>query len=151
MLRSKSISTKSTRVFFALAFFASVASVNVASATDFFVSSASDIDSAVRNARPGDTLIMTNGTWTNQEIDFEGFGTAANPITLRAETPGQVILNGSSRLSISGEWLVVNGLNFEGGSISSGNVVEFRGGEGEAFNCRFTNSCLLYTSPSPRD
>ena len=120
-----------------------------ASATDFFVSNASDINSAMQSAGPGDTLIMTDGVWTNEEIDFAGFGTETNPITLRAETPGDVTLNGDSTLSISGDWLVVDGLNFEGGALSSGNIVEFRGNNGEATNCRFTNSAVVdYNPPS---
>ena len=36
----------------------------------------------------------------------------ALPITLRAQTPGQVILNGNSKINISGNWLVVDGLKF---------------------------------------
>lgn len=119
-----------------------------ASAADFFVSNASQINTAMQSAQPGDTLIMANGTWTNEQINFAGFGNAANPITLRAETPGQVILNGSSRLSISGDSLVVDGLNFVGGALSSGNVVEFRGSNGEATNSRFTNSAIVDYNPA---
>ncbi|MEM8945389.1 MAG: polysaccharide lyase 6 family protein [Planctomycetota bacterium] len=113
--------------------------------TEFFVSSASDITSALQSAQPGDILTMTDGTWTNQTINFTGFGTSSNPITLRAQTPGQVILNGSSTLNISGDWLVADGLLFEGGSLPDGSnaIVEFRGGAGEATNSRFTNSAII--------
>lgn len=117
-------------------------------AADIFVSSASDINTAMQSAQPGDTLVMTNGDWTNQSISFAGDGVAGNPITLRAETPGQVILSGSSKLSISGDYLVVDGLNFDGGSLSSGNVVEFRGSNGEATNSRFTNSAIVNYNPA---
>ena len=118
-------------------------------ATDFTVSSASDISSAMNSAQPGDVLIMTDGVWTNQDIDFAGDGNAANPITLRSETPGGVQLNGTSRLSISGSYLVVDGLNFEGGgSNSMSYLIEFRGSNGEADNCRLTNTQILnYNAP----
>lgn len=122
-----------------------------ASATEFFVSDANDIDTAMQSAVPGDTLIMTDGTWTNQQIDFAGVGTETNPITLRAETPGGVMLNGSSTLSISGNWLIVDGLYFNGGALSSGNVVEFRGGLGDATHCRFTNSAIVNYNPADID
>ncbi|RME27296.1 MAG: hypothetical protein D6800_05260, partial [Candidatus Zixiibacteriota bacterium] len=115
---------------------------------EFLVSNASQISAAMVNAQPGDTLIMTDGVWTNQHIDFAGNGTAANPITLRAQTPGGVTLNGNSRLSISGNWLVVDGLNFEGGSLSSGSIVEFRGSSGNANNSRFTNSAIVNYNPA---
>ena len=135
--------------------FASLACLSLAAtspvmATDFTVSNASDIEDAMDSAQPGDVLIMTDGVWTNQDIDFAGFGAAGNPITLRAETPGGVQLNGTSQLSISGRYLVVDGLNFEGGGASSLNyVVQFRGPEGDARNCRLTNTQILnYNPPS---
>ena len=115
-------------------------------AADFFVSNAFEITNTLNNlAGPGDTLIMTNGTWTNQTINFSDFGTSENPITLRAQTPGQVVLDGSSTLNISGDWLVVDGLLFEGGSLNDGSnaIVEFRGSNGEATNSRFTNSAII--------
>ena len=90
-----------------------------ASATDFMVSSAAEITTAMHSAQPGDSLIMADGTWTNQHINFAGFGTSANQITLRAQTPGQVLLNGSSTINISGSWLTVDGLKFDGGALTS--------------------------------
>ncbi|HJZ90333.1 MAG TPA: polysaccharide lyase 6 family protein, partial [Gemmataceae bacterium] len=39
-----------------------------------------------------------------------GKGTAEKPITMRAQTPGKVILTGASSVTIDGEHLVVNGL-----------------------------------------
>ena len=36
------------------------------------MSSASDIARAMEKARPGDVLVMTDGTWTNQVISFRG-------------------------------------------------------------------------------
>src|SRR6476661_3874970 len=66
--------------------------------TDYLVSSAAQITTAMQTAQPGDILTMTNGTWTNQRIQFAGNGTSALPITLRAQTPGQVVLNGNSKI-----------------------------------------------------
>ena len=101
------------------------------------------------SAQPGDVLIMTDGVWTDQVIDLAGDGNAGNPITLRAETPGGVQLNGTSQLSISGSYLVVDGLNFEGGgSNSMSYLIEFRGSEGDADHCRLTNTQILnYNAP----
>lgn len=125
--------------------------VTPASATDYFVSSASDITNTLQNfAGPGDTLIMTDGTWTNQQISFADDGTEGNPITLRAQTPGGVVLNGNSTLDISGDWLVADGLTFDGGALSDGSnaIVEFRGSNGEANNSRFTNSSIIGYNPN---
>jgi hypothetical protein len=83
-------------------------------AAEYFVSSAAQISSVMATAQPGDVLTMLDGNWTNQRIQFAGVGTSSAPITLRAQTPGQVLLNGNSKINISGDWLVVDGLRFEG-------------------------------------
>src|SRR5215470_1520506 len=80
-------------------------------ATEYFVSSAAQIATAMQTAQPGDVLTMTNGNWTNQRIQFAGNGTSSLPITLRAQTAGQVTLNGNSKLNISGSYLTVDGLD----------------------------------------
>ncbi len=122
-------------------------------AAEFLVSSAAQITSTMQFAMPGDTLIMTDGTWNNQQISFAGFGNSANPITLRAQTPGQVLLNGNSTLDISGSWLVADGLRFEGGALAhdSNAIVEFRGALGEATNSRLTNSAIIGYNPTNID
>jgi Chondroitinase B len=81
-------------------------------AANVFVSSSADITNALATAQAGDVLIMTDGNWVNQTINFAGNGNASAPITLRAQTPGGVKLSGTSSLSISGNYLVVDGLNF---------------------------------------
>ena len=121
--------------------------------TDFVVSNSDDIETAMETAQPGDTLIMTDGTWTDQEIDFVGVGTSGNPITLRPQTPGGVLLTGVSQLRISGSYLEVSGLHFKDGTIeNSDHVVQFRGSLGNATHCRFTNSVIeSYSGPDLTD
>ena len=117
-------------------------------AAEYFVSSAAQIATAMQTAQPGDILTMTDGVWTNQRIQFGGFGTSEAPITLRAQTPGQVILDGNSKINISGDWLVVDGLRFEGGALGANDhIVEFRGSKGQATNSRFTNSTIVDYNP----
>jgi poly(beta-D-mannuronate) lyase len=121
-----------------------------------YVSDAADITSTMRSAQPGDTLVMRNGTWT-EEITFEGHGTAEQPITLRAQTPGRVILTGPSRLRIGGSYLIVTGLYFKDGHLDELSdpsrvqaVVEFRtrpSSTAEAHHCRLTNSVIENYNP----
>ncbi len=122
-----------------------------ASATDFFVTTESQLNSTMSSLGPGDTIIMQDGIWNNTQIEFKGFGTSPNPITLRPETPGGVTLNGNSTLSISGNWLVADGLRFEGGALSSGNIVEFRGDNGNSTNSRLTNTAIIDYNPNDVD
>jgi len=113
------------------------------------VSSAAGITSALASTSPGDTLMMQNGTWSDQRIQFAKSGTATNPITLLAETPGKVILTGSSTLEISGQYLTVSGLYFKGTATSTlQSVVSFRTSSSNvAQNCRLTNTLIESYSP----
>lgn len=97
---------------------------------------------------PGDTLVLKNGTWTNQVISLRAFGTQLNPIVLMAETPGEVVMNGSSRVSVSGQYIEVSGLYFKEGTLSGSPVFEFRTSSSNlAENCRMTNCAIVDYNP----
>ena len=117
-----------------------------ADGTHYYVQNAGQIADAMDTAGPGDTLVMANGTWTDEQIVFTGSGTDIQPITLRAETPGQVVLTGQSSLSIGGDHLVVDGLLFTNGYINNSNgVIEF---QSSCNNCRVTNCAIVdYSRP----
>lgn len=118
-------------------------------AADILVGSANDISTAMQTAQPGDTLVMADGVWNNQRIEFAGDGQSGAPITLRAQTPGGVVLNGNSSLRISGDHLVADGLRFEGGALGDNDhIVQFRGSNGEATNSRLTNSTFIDYNPA---
>jgi len=102
-----------------------------------------------RTAQPGDTITVPNGTYTDQHFVLKATGTKERPITFRAETPGKVILNGTSRLSIGGDYLVVDGLQFRGGALASGSIIEFRGHSSPlARHCVLRNTTIIdYNAP----
>ncbi len=117
-------------------------------ATEYIVRSAQEIEDVCSYAQPGDVLIMANGVWVDQEIEFECEGALNDSIILRAETPGQVILTGGSNLRIHGRYLKVEGLWFLNGASPSGGVIEFRDSSDElAEHCRLTNCTILYYNP----
>ena len=96
----------------------------------------------------GDTIVMKSGTWTNQAISLKANGTALQPVVLKAESPGNVILNGSSRLSLSGSYIIVSGLYFKNGTLSGAPVVEFRTSASElAHNSILENSAIANYNP----
>jgi len=97
-------------------------SVSTPMAKEFRVSSASEISSAMENASPGDVLILANGVWKNQEIIISGEGSADTPIVIRAETPGKVTFSGETTLWAKGKHIVVDGIVFKDGGLSSGAV-----------------------------
>ncbi len=122
-------------------------SSNVIAGEEFLVSNADEIEAILPELDPGDTVVMKDGIWANQQVEFAAIGSEERPITLRAQTPGLVVLNGNSTLEISGDWVVVDGLRFEGGAIQSGSIVQFRGTRGHATNSRFTNSSIVNCNP----
>ncbi len=107
------------------------------------VTNADELNNAISNAQPGTVIEMANGEWNDISIRFTGKGTENQPITLRAETPGEVLIQGESDLKLGGEYLVVEGLFFLNGASPSGSVIEFAIDDDlVANNCRVTN-CVI--------
>ena len=120
-----------------------------ARATDYPVSTVAQINAALATAQPGDTITLTNKVWQDADILFKQNGTPANPITLRAQTPGEVILAGTSRLRIAGHWLVVEGLRFQFGAVYDSEVIRFRENSSRlATNCVLTDCSIVDYSPA---
>jgi poly(beta-D-mannuronate) lyase len=110
--------------------------------------SLAQLNALLPDAVPGDTYVLDNGTYPNSGIIFEGQGTQNAPITLKAETPGQVVLTGDSYLEVGGSWMVVEGLLFTNGWNQGRNyVIRYRTSNALATNCRVTNCAIIDFSP----
>ncbi|WP_081886271.1 chondroitinase-B domain-containing protein [Haloferula sp. BvORR071] len=105
-------------------------------ATEHTISSAVELARLSDSLAPGDVVIISDGTWKDQRLAFTAKGTEAQPITLRAATPGKVILEGGSALKVDGEHLLVDGLWFKDASTDA-NAIEVRGSD-----CRITNCAV---------
>ena len=92
---------------------------------DIYVKNIEELKVAIATANPGDEIVMANGDWTDVQIRFVGYGNEKNPIRLKAETAGQVRINGASDLKLGGEYLIVDGLYFTEGSSPSSAVIEY--------------------------
>ncbi|MEP0201617.1 MAG: polysaccharide lyase 6 family protein [Halioglobus sp.] len=103
-------------------------------AEEFLVKTQGEFQKAVARAEPGSTIVLKNGVWKDFEILFEGKGNAEQPITLTAETKGEVVISGQSNLRIAGEHLVVSGLVFRDGYTPTNSVIAFRKSKGELAN-----------------
>ncbi len=89
------------------------------------VSDINELNEAIANVVAGDEIVMANGEWNNVEIKFVGYGEENNPITLRAESAGEVLIKGKSDLKLGGNYLNVDGLYFKDGASPSKAVIEF--------------------------
>lgn len=94
--------------------------------TSTLVATPAEYQRALRDVRPGDTIVLKDGVWRDFQILFEGEGRPGQPITLTAETPGGVVLSGQSNLRLAGRQLVVSNLVFRDGWSPTGEVVSFR-------------------------
>ena len=120
-----------------------------ATAADDEIGDLTEVRQAIASATAGSTITIPNGTYLDEELIFQGTGTVDNPITLQAETPGQVVFTGNSNLRMSGQHLVLRGLVFREGFTQVGEVISLRTSKNELCNdCRVTE-CVVdnYNNP----
>ncbi|WP_290699154.1 chondroitinase-B domain-containing protein [Lacinutrix sp.] len=116
------------------------------------ISNNEELKEAIKNAEPGDNIVLTNGVWKDVEIKFTGQGTKDKPITIKAETEGEVFIEGVSNLAFGGEYLEVSGLHFRNGYSPSKNVIAFRlDANTIANNCKVTNCVIVDFNKLQRD
>ena len=113
-----------------------------------FVRTPAELARAISDSDPGDAIVMANGLWTDTQIAFYAEGAVGDTITLRAETPGKVILNGRSTLRIAGDYLKVDGLWFDRGALTDGHIIQFRRSSSRLANhSRLTNCAITDYNP----
>lgn len=78
---------------------------------------------AFDDVRPGDEIVVRNGTYRDLAVRIDVEATAEAPVVIRSETPGGVVLTGSSSLSIGGSHIVVSGLHFRDCDVAEGSAV----------------------------
>jgi poly(beta-D-mannuronate) lyase len=116
-----------------------------ARATERRAVDADQLRRALQAARPGDTIVLRNGTWRDLDLVFQAQATARAPVRLRAQTPGEVVLSGASRLTFQSPYLIAEGLLFRDGALpaTGGAVVRFASHHG-----RLTDSALVDYNPA---
>lgn len=111
-------------------------------AKEYLAATVDDIHDAMRRADPGDVVILRNGRWNDATITLEGNGNAQQPILVKAEQPGKVILTGNSSLSVNGSYITISGLLFTDGYLQKGHVIKLNG-----HHQRLTNSAIIAYNP----
>ncbi|CAM3617427.1 chondroitinase-B domain-containing protein [Zobellia roscoffensis] len=117
-----------------------------------YVKDITELNTAIHTASPGDEIIMANGNWNDIQIKFVGYGNEKQPIILRAETAGKVIISGQSDLKLGGEYLIVSGLYFTNGASPSDAVIDFAINKDTVANhSRVTNTVILDFNKAQRN
>lgn len=112
------------------------------------VSNNDELYDALSHAEPGDNIVMADGAWNDVQIKITKSGTAEKPITLSAETPGKVLLQGKSNLQLGADHIIIKGLYFMNGCSPSRAVINFSIKDTVANDCTVTN-CVIkdYNKP----
>jgi poly(beta-D-mannuronate) lyase len=110
------------------------------------VSTNSELNAAISNASAGTTITLADKTWANVQISINKTGTAGNPITIKAQTPGNVFFEGRSNISLGGSYIIFEGVVFQNASglITNGDkiepIIEFRdSSNNDCVNCIVRN------------
>ena len=112
-------------------------------ASNTIVSNDKEIMLANKNAKPGDTITLKNGSWENITLKLNCKGTKQQPIVFKAETKGKVIISGNSKLLLGGDYIMIDGLYFTNGYSGEDAVIKFSINSNEvANNCRVTNTVI---------
>ena len=91
---------------------------------------------ALGSAGSGDVIILAKGNWPDAAINVGRGGSEESPLTIRAESPGETLLTGTSYLEINAPHVVVDGLHFTQGAIDSKqfSVIHFKSHHGTVRN-----------------
>ena len=125
-----------------LLFFTFVLCVSAFAATHK-VNNVNEYKEKVKTLLAGDTIVLANGVWNDAQLVFKGNGEAGKQISLMAETPGKVILQGKSCLNLSGNWLNVSGLVFKNGYSPKEVVIDFRTSSKEYAYNSIVSNCVI--------
>lgn len=99
-----------------------------ASATNTTVNTLASLTSAFSTARPGDTIVVANGTYNWGKISINNtYGSPSSPwIVVKAETRSGVVFTDSTYFMFSGNRIMIDGFRFANGNSSTNAVMAFR-------------------------
>lgn len=118
-------------------------------AREIHVANPASLPPALESAAPGDVIFLAKGNWTNTEIKMNRGGNETSPLEIRAESPGETLLTGSSYVQINAPHVVVEGLYFTQGAIDPDrfSVIHFKSHHGTVRNCAIVD----YNPPAFED
>ncbi len=116
--------------------------MNTISATVYTVSTKANLISRMTAALPGDTVVVSNGTYDWGQVNFiNNNGTSTSAwIVLKSQTPGFVKFTGTTYFQFKGTRVELNGFDFESGSAGTNPIISFRYNSSNLSTyCRVTN------------
>lgn len=107
-------------------------------ASEHLVQNGKELEKAAKNATPGDTIVLSaKGTWKDVSLKLK-----LRSVSVVAEEAGKVIFSGRSSIAVSGQFVVIDGLTFQNGSLEDGHILSIKGD-----NCRVTRCAFIDYNP----
>ena len=92
------------------------------SAGVIYVTSQQEFDNAHDDAMVNDSIIWRNGVYSDIFMDIDN-----DQLFITAETLGEVVFTGASRVDITGDYITIKGVQFLDGDIGDRDVINTRG------------------------
>ena len=84
------------------------------------VNTTQDLVNAVSTVKPGDTILLADGTYKNLRLSVTTDGTNDKMITIKAQNPGKAYISGNSAIELRGDYIHLSGLYFKDGNRNFG-------------------------------
>ncbi|MCX6209255.1 MAG: IPT/TIG domain-containing protein, partial [Bacteroidetes bacterium] len=128
--------------------------LNSVNATNYNVSTKTDLQAKYTAALPGDTVIVSNGTydWGQLVLSNSNGTTTSNWIVIKAQALNGVVFTGSTYMQFGGKRIMITGFKFANGNAGFNDVIQFRSStsvSNYAQYCRLNNITIVnYSSDS---
>lgn len=97
------------------------------------------LSSISSNFKPGDTILLKDGIYTDLKITIKSIGTSTNRITIKPQNPGKVIITGSPVITIVGSYTTIANLVLkDGGNTGKAVIINGIGNRVTGFDVSFT-------------
>lgn len=109
-----------------------------------YIASQADFD-ALGDLSGGGEIIFRNGTYRDMNLKFSAGASESKPLTIRAETPGKVLFEGTSHLEIGGTYVTVSGFDWKNPRYTGEYLIKFLSGSSR---CTLSD-CIIDGSGNP--
>jgi hypothetical protein len=72
------------------------------------------LEDALKTVRPGDTILLKDGNYANQNITIAGSGTETNPIIIQPDNQDGITLSGTTRITVTGDHIIMRNFLLKG-------------------------------------
>ena len=99
-----------------LSILSSLAFATCVMADNITVGTTQDLVNATATVKPGDTILLSDGTYRDLRLTITADGTGDKMITIKAQNPGKAYISGNSAIELRGDFIHLSGLYFKDGS-----------------------------------